>query len=449
MGTPNGEVAANEDRGGEAEADERVDDEQWCARRLLHRIHVYSQKRRRQQVEPVSIQDFVRFLHRWHHVTPGTQRRGPEGVLEAIAQLQGWEAPAGTWERYLLAARVERYRPSLLDQRCHAGDVTWARLTLPGLEGDEIGSGPEAVGPAGPARSPSRATPISLCARADLAWLLAAVRRPTAHPVAPEVGALAEILGVLRSQGARFHRELASDTGRLATDIERALWDGVARGLLTADGFHAVRSLLDSRQAAALEAHESPLRRRRSLRRGASAAGRAPGEGRWALVTSPAAVDEPDELAEAVAEQLLARWGVAFRELALREHLSVPWREVQWAFRRLEARGVICGGRFVLGCTGEQYASPEAVELLRQVRRLPRSGERVTLSAADPLNLTGVLVPGERVPAIGTRVVTWCDGLPVDVNGSDTPDVNSSDTPGDADSSTTTEGRPTAASRAG
>jgi ATP-dependent Lhr-like helicase len=178
-----------------------------------------------------------------------------------------------------------------------------------------------------------------------------------------------------------------------------------------------VRSLLDARQAVALQAEESPLRRRRSLRRGATAAGRAPGEGRWALVADPAVVDEPDELAEAVAEQLLARWGVVFREVALREHLAVPWREVQWAFRRLEARGVIRGGRFVLGCTGEQYASPEAVELLRQVRRLPRNGEQITLSAADPLNLTGIIVPGARVPALGNRTVTWCDGLPVGLDG--------------------------------
>jgi ATP-dependent helicase Lhr and Lhr-like helicase len=191
------------------------------------------------------------------------------------------------------------------------------------------------------------------------------------------------------------------------------LWDGVARGLLTADGFHAVRSLLDARQVAALARTEGPLRRRSRLRRGTSTA-RAPGEGRWALLPPAAVVDEPDELAEAVAEQLLARWGVLFRDLALRERLAVPWREVQWALRRLEARGVIRGGRFVHGFSGEQYATPEAVEALREVRKTPLDGERIPLAAADPLNLSAVIVPGCRIPAVSGRTSTWCDGLPVD-----------------------------------
>jgi ATP-dependent Lhr-like helicase len=375
---------------------------EWCARRLLHRIHVYSQKRRRREVEPVAAQDFVRFLHRWQHVSPDTRLRGADGVLKVVEQLQGWESAAGAWEPELLARRIDGYRPSLLDQRCHAGDVSWARLSLPAPGEDDARQ-----------RSPSRATPISLCARADLDWLLLATRGPGAKPAEPERGALAEVLAALRRRGARFHRELALDTGRLPTDVERALWDGVSRGLLTADGFHAVRSLLQAREANALQAAESPLRRRRSLRRGAAAGARAPGEGRWALVPDPAAVDAPDALAEAVAEQLLSRWGVLFRDLAQREHLALPWREVQWALRRLEARGVIRGGRFVHGFSGEQYAMPEAVELLRQVRRLPHDGEQVVLSAADPLNVTGVLLPGERIPALGNRTITWRDGLPV------------------------------------
>jgi ATP-dependent Lhr-like helicase len=374
---------------------------EWCSRRLLQRIHVYSQKRRRSEIEPVSAQDYVRFLHRWQHVAPGTRLSGPDGLLAVIEQLQGWEAPAGAWETQLLARRLDGYRPSLLDQRCHAGDVVWARLSLPAQ--------PDADGGA---RSPSRATPISLCGRADLDWLLVACRGPEYSAEEPTAGGLAEILDVLRSHGARFHRELAADTGRLASDIERGLWDGVARGLLTADGFHAVRSLLDARQVAALQVHESPLRRRRSLRRGA-APSRAPGEGRWALVPGPMRVDEPDELAEAVAEQLLSRWGIVFRDVVLREHLNVPWREVQWAFRRLEARGVIRGGRFVHGFSGEQYASPEAVDALRTVRRTPPNGDEITLSAADPLNLTGIVVPGARVPSLGNRTITWRDGLPV------------------------------------
>lgn len=425
---------------------------EWCARRLLQRIHVYSQKRRRREIEPVSARDFMRFLFRWQHVTEATRRRGADGLLAVVEQLQGWEAAAGDWEPQLLRARVQDYRPSLLDQRCHAGDVIWARLSLPdgigagtagrldeldgliGLDGHgrdgndldavgldavsrdgrRVGGGPGEDDPTGRVRAPSRATPISLCGRDDFAWLLVAARGSGA-PAAPGVGALAEIVAALRASGARFHRELAVDTGRLPTDIERALWEGVSRGLLTADGFHAVRSLLDARQVAALSRTESPLRRRTRLRRGAGdgARARVPGEGRWALLPPAAVVEEPDELAEAVAEQLLARWGVLFRDLALRERLAVPWRDVQWALRRLEARGVIRGGRFVHGFSGEQYATPEAVELLRQVRKAPLDGERVTLAAGDPLNLSAVVVPGCRLPALSGRTTTWCDGLPV------------------------------------
>jgi len=123
-----------------------------------------------------------------------------------------------------------------------------------------------------------------------------------------------------------------------------------------------------------------------------------------------------------VAEQLLARWGVLFRDLALRERLAVPWREVQWALRRLEARGVIRGGRFVHGFSGEQYAMPEAVEALRDVRRTPLDGERIPLAAGDPLNLSAVIVPGCRIPALSGRTTTWCDGLPVDDRAPTTSD---------------------------
>jgi len=412
---------------------------EWCARRLLQRIHVYSQKRRRREIEPVTARDFMRFLFRWQHATAATRRRGADGLLAVVEQLQGWEAAAGDWEPQLLRARLSDYRPSLLDQRCHAGDIVWARLSRPdgpgpgtagGLSGsdskggDGRGGGEADVdgrsgrtddGLGSRVRAPSRATPISLCGRDDLAWLLVAARGAEA-PAAPTVGALAEVVEALRAGGARFHRELAADTGRLPTDIERALWEGVSRGLLTADGFHAVRSLLDARQVAALTRTESPLRRRTRLRRG-TGAGRVPGEGRWALLPPAAVVEEPDELAEAVAEQLLARWGVLFRDLALRERLAVPWRDVQWALRRLEARGVIRGGRFVHGFSGEQYATPEAVELLRQVRKAPLDGERVTLAAGDPLNLSAVVVPGCRIPALSGRTTTWCDGLPITPTG--------------------------------
>jgi len=123
-------------------------------------------------------------------------------------------------------------------------------------------------------------------------------------------------------------------------------------------------------------------------------------------------IDEPDLLAEAVAEQLLARWGVVIRDICAREQLALPWREVQWALRRLEARGTIKGGRFLAGFSGEQFALPEAAELLTQIRKTAHQGQRVQINACDPLNLTGVLFPGPRVPALRTNTITYTDGLP-------------------------------------
>jgi ATP-dependent Lhr-like helicase len=208
----------------------------------------------------------------------------------------------------------------------------------------------------------------------------------------------------LRSHGALFAADLVTQTRRLPHEIEEALWDAVARGLVTADGFEAVRSLLN-RRAVARAPHRPRLRRAGSRSAARSA-------GRWSLVPATQATEDADELAEAMAEQLLARWGVVFRDLLVRETFTVPWREVLWALRRMEARGTIRGGRFVNGFSGEQYAAPEAVDLLRTVRKQQRTGETVTLSAADPLNLVGIVVPGARVPAVTTNRVTYVDGVP-------------------------------------
>src|SRR6202007_1017538 len=186
--------------------------------------------------------------------------------------------------------------------------------------------------------------------------------------------------------------DLTVATGRLPGEIEDALWDGVARGLLTADGFRAVRSLFAQRSLA-----QTALGRHR-LRRGGQLASRT--AGRWSLLPAPMADCDPDELAEAVAEQLAVRWGVVFRDLLARENIAVPWREVLWALRRMEARGTVRGGRFAGGFSGEQFAHPDAVEALRAVRKQPLSGETVRLCAADPLNLTGIVLPGPRVPAV-------------------------------------------------
>jgi ATP-dependent helicase Lhr and Lhr-like helicase len=374
---------------------------EFCARRLLARIHSSTQKRLRREIEPVTAQDFMRFLLRWQHVAPGTQAAGRAGVLAVIEQLQGFEIPAGAWEEAILPARLEAYRREWLDAACLSGQVVWGRLSLRAEDPDTPGKRSAAT--------PSRATPISFVIRADLEWLLQAARSD-ATPAEPGPGAGADVLACLRARGALFQAELAASSRRLPTEVEEGLWDGVARGLVTADGFDAVRVLLSARSRWATRQRQR--HRHRQLRR-VGTSSPAQGQGRWALLPGATPIDDPDALAEAVAEQLLARWGVVFRDLLVRESLVVPWREVWWAFRRLEARGVIRGGRFVTGFIGEQYALPEAIDALRAVRRSSRTGEVVRLSAADPLNLVGIVTPGPRVPALRTNSVTYVDGLPV------------------------------------
>ena len=371
--------------------------DEFCARRLLARIHNYTQVRLRREIEPVTARDFMRFLLRWQHVAPGTRREGRLGVLSVIEQLQSFELAAGAWEREVLASRVEGYRAEWLDDLCLSGDVTWARLSL------RSGNGEEPAVARRTGMTPSRATPITLAIREDLPWLLQASRGDRS-PQEPGPGRTEDVLEALRAHGALFGADLVTITRRLPHEIEEALWDAVARGLVTADGFEAVRSLL-YRRAVARSPHRPRLRRA-----GSRAAARSPG--RWSLVPGTRATEDADELAEALAEQLLARWGVVFRDLMARETFAVPWREILWALRRMEARGTIRGGRFVSGFSGEQYAVPEAVDALRSIRKQDRTEETVSLSAADPLNLVGIVLPGSRVPAIMTNSVTYVDGAP-------------------------------------
>jgi ATP-dependent helicase Lhr and Lhr-like helicase len=367
---------------------------QWVARRLLARMHGYSKQSRRHAFEPVSAQDFVRFLLRWQHVAPGTQLPGETGLIAILEQLQGFEAAAGAWETELFSRRLSRYEPAWLDGLCHAGEVAWLRLT-PRACDDTVALG---------AAAPSRATPTAVVLRADLRWLLAAAR--TSEEATPPVnGATAEVLEILRERGASFATDLSTVTRRPAGDVERALWDGVARGLIMCDGFAAIRSRVRRDRAA-----PRPGRFAR-LRRGEAASSAA--AGRWSLVPAAEADVDRHDLADAVAEQLLNRWGVLFRDLAVRDCLRLPWREIQWALRRLEDRGLIRGGRFVGGFGGEQYALPTAVEQLARARKTPRTRERVVVNATDPLNLVGLIVPGETVPAVRTNQVVYVDGLPV------------------------------------
>jgi ATP-dependent Lhr-like helicase len=366
-------------------------DEEFCARRVLTRIHAYTRQRKRRETEPVTARDFIRFLLRWQHVTPDTRREGSRGVLSVVEQLQGFELAAGAWEKAIFPARVTGYRREWLDEACLDGGIAWGRLSLR-ADGDEL--------PRRGGLAPSRATPVTLTIRDDLPWLLRAARGEH-QPAEPGPGRTADVIEVLRERGALFPPDLAAATGRLPAEVEEALWDGVARGLITADSFRAVRTLFARR---ALQ--NAPGRHR--LRSGSQLSSRT--AGRWSLLPDAAPDCDPDELAEAVAEQLAARWGVVFHDLLVRENLAVPWREVLWALRRMEARGTVSGGRFVAGFSGEQFAHPDAVDMLREIRKRPRTGEITELSAADPLNLIGIVLPGPRIPAVATNSVSYTDG---------------------------------------
>jgi len=383
---------------------------QWCARHILVRMHAASRSRRRNRVEPASIAQFVQFLARWQHVAPGTQLEGRSGLLQVIEQLAGIEVAAGEWEAQVLSARVAGYQAHWLDELCLSGEVAWGRLT----------PRPEANDPAEAVRrgvsTPSPATPLTLAPREDLGWLLASVRVGEAA-TEPTVGAAADVLAVLRQRGACFRSELPAASGRLASEVDEGLWDLVARGLVTADAFSAVRSLLNARRG-----RGSPQSRARArhlaLARRRTHVGSGTGEGRWALM--PTADEDPesglavDELAEAVAWQLLSRWGIVAWELWSRESLRLPWREVIRALRRLEARGVALGGRFVAGLAGEQYAMPEAAHMLGATRRAGAGDDEVVIAAADPLNLTGTVLGGRRVPAVRNRQVAYRGGVVVE-----------------------------------
>ena len=371
-------------------------DGRWCARHLLVRCHSLARQRRRHRVEPVGLADLVDFLCEWQRVEPSSRFEGRSGVLAAVEQLQGIELPAGDWEAHVLPARVAHYDPAWLDELCLSGEVAWARLTpRPGDDADRRG-----------AATPSAATPLALVRRGDLPWLLAAVRLGES-PAPPTHGASCDLLAALERRGAQFRAELAASSGRLPVEVDEGLWDLVARGIATADAFSAVRSLLDARARMRARQRRLPAARLARAPRRATA-GTGVGEGRWSVVAQPESAPlgvELEELAERVAIQLLVRWGVVAYELSGRESFRVPWRHVTWALRRLEARGEVVGGRFIAGLSGEQYATPEAARMLAE-RREGRRGRPVTLAGSDPVNLTGTVLPGPRVPAARHRSIT-------------------------------------------
>ncbi|MBV9747196.1 MAG: DEAD/DEAH box helicase, partial [Acetobacteraceae bacterium] len=361
---------------------------EWCDRRLLARIHHYTVRRLRAEIEPVAVRDLLRFLFAWQRVTKDARLEGPDAVPAVISQLEGFEAPAGAWETEILPARISGYDPAWLDDL--SGRVAWARLT-PGVGRER-------------AAAPVRTAPITLVERRNAAFWTA-LGGPV-DAVRPGSGKAQAVLDCLRAQGASFFDELVQATGLLRQQVEDALGELVTLGLVTSDSFGGLRALLvpsDRRKP-----FGSGTRRRRTMRFGMEDAGR------WALTRRAATSPQVAAPAvEHVARTLLNRYGVVFWRLLAREAAWLPpWRDLLRVYRRLEARGEIRGGRFVAGLSGELYALPEAVGLLRETRRQPHAGEYVSLSGADPLNLAGILTPGPKLAALTGNRVLFRDGIP-------------------------------------
>jgi ATP-dependent Lhr-like helicase len=378
---------------------------EWCERRLLARIHRLTVGMLRKQIEPVTAAAFMRWLMRWQHVTRGTQVAGERGTLEVLQQLQGFEIPANAWERQVLARRIVDYDSKWLDQLCLTGAVGWGRLSPHPATIDAGGTANGNGAPQGEAPVPRQrrviptsVAPITFFVREEADWM---IPRHAAGDEAEARGlshGAQLVLEFLRQRGASFFADIVRGTGKLKAEIETGLWELVAAGLVTADGFDNLRALIDPKRRAGQGRGRSTRPRHSS--------------GRWALLHADVAA-ERNRAVEAACWMLLRRYGIVIRDLLARESNLPPWRELSMAFRRLEDRGEIRGGRFVDGFLGEQFALPVAVESVRGMRGLPLSGETVTLSAADPLNLVGILVPGERVPAISGRTVSYRDGIAV------------------------------------
>ncbi|HZT47367.1 MAG TPA: ATP-dependent DNA helicase, partial [Hyphomicrobiaceae bacterium] len=368
-----------------------MDKDEWCERGLLARINRYTVKRLRSEIEPVAARDFLRFLLAWQHVDQDARMEGPEALGAVIEQLEGFEAPAGAWEGEILAARVAGYETGWLDEQCRSGRVTWTRLRPPA--GRQNGS----------ARKPGplKSTAIALLPRRHAAvWRRQAGK---AEPATPKVHART-VADFIRQHGASFFDDIVAGTGLLRTQVEDALAELVVLGLASSDSFSGLRALLVP------SAERRPLggqrRRRRTVAYGMEDAGR------WTIAAPARTPDAAD--VEHIARALLRRYGVVFWRLLERESERLPpWRDLLRVLRRLESRGEIRGGRFVAGFTGEQFALPEAVGLLRETRRRKRDGSLVSISGADPLNLVGILTPGPRLPALTGNRLLYEDGLPI------------------------------------
>ena len=350
-------------------------DVEWCHRRLLARVHRRTIARRREAIQPVPVVQYIRFLMAWQHAAPGHKVAGLEGLHQVVAQVDGFGAATAAWEADILPLRVEDFAPAVLDTLCFTGRVGWCR------------SAPEKSTAAAPVRS----MPIALYLQEHAPLFVAPPAEATLSAHASQVR------DVLTRCGASFMGRIRAATGLFPTQVEAALAELVCRGLVASDGFAGLRLL------------QAPMDTRRRGHRKAPLGMEA--LGRWSLVSGP---EEPAEnWMEQVARILLRRYGVVCRRVLAREVNVPPWRDLVRIYWRLEARGEVRGGRFLAGVPGEHFALPEAVGLLRSVGQDPSAGEPIAISAADPLNLEGILTPGARIPARPSNRILYRGGTVV------------------------------------
>ena len=382
---------------------------EWCSRRLLARIHSYTLNRLRKEIEPVSAADFLRFLFVWQKVAPDHQVEGPESVASILDQLEGFEAPAGSWESEILPARLADYDPAWLDALCLSGKLTWLRLSQPRLSPEKTSNS-----------SPVRSTPVVLLSRKNVSvWNKVFPAPPESNGVTLTTNTQA-VYEHLKHHGASFFVDIIAGTNLLPSMVEEALGELVFRGLVSADSFTGLRALLTPLSKST---HREVEKRRRKHKQVYSM----DNAGRWVCLQREGPAPFPNvpgngsngnqsidrDAIDAVAHKLLARYGVVFRKVLERESINVPWRDLLRVYRRLEARGELRGGRFAGGFSGEQFASTEAVQLLRSIRRAAPDETLISISAADPLNLVGVITPGSRLSSASSNRVLYRDGVPI------------------------------------
>jgi ATP-dependent Lhr-like helicase len=355
----------------------------------------------RAEIQPVSVHDFYRFLFAWHRADEEHRVEGLEGLQSVLEQLDGCELPLAAWESAVLPARVADYDPEWLDRLCFSGRVGWGRLSTPQNSNAR-------------ASAPLRTSPIALYVRENLADWLPLTLPKSAIELSVNSQAVFE---ALQSGGALFFSELVNRSGLLPSQVEEALSQLAALGLVTSDSFDGLRALLVPSNKRPTFGRNTAKRRRRTNLASIEFAGR------WSLLPRspvlPAAMGAPngagprETAMEKFARVLLRRYGVVFRRLLERESFPVTWYELGRIYRRWEARGEIRGGYFVGGVSGEQFALPEAIGLLRSIRKSSSNRELITLSAADPLNLQGILTPGARITAFTANRILFRDGLPI------------------------------------